>query len=106
MPLVDWTYSSYLYSGSSTNHLKVRHDGSQIKLYANGHYLRTKYDSRYTGERYVGLQAESFDHGWVDARFDNFRVEGLSGGSPEPGAASYAARLERDERSRAESRGW
>jgi predicted GH43/DUF377 family glycosyl hydrolase len=83
--LKDWTYSSYINTGTSWNRLKVIRQGNNIAVYVNDHYLTSVTDGSYTGLRRVGLAAYSPSSGSLDARFDNFSLYPASCG---PSAAS------------------
>jgi hypothetical protein len=65
--------SGYINTGTASNRLKVKRNGSLIEVYANNRLLRTVSDSRYTGLTQVGLINSSYGD-WVDIRFDNFTV--------------------------------
>jgi hypothetical protein len=71
-------YSSTIYQGSATNHIKVERNGASIKAYANGQLLASVTDGTYTGSRFIGLVVFSFDQPDVDIRFDNFTVYPIS----------------------------
>jgi hypothetical protein len=74
-PLVPWTSSSFINSGSAINHLKVQRDGSQVTMYVNGRLMTTANDATHVGTfREVGVYAESVGEAPVAVRFDNFRV--------------------------------
>ena len=72
-PLIGWTSSAAIKTGSQTNHLKVVRAGSVITVFANGQQLNTATDSTY-GAGYLGLvsQVASNEQANYDARFDNF----------------------------------
>jgi len=74
--LISSTYSPFINSGYSHNRLKVMREGSQIRLYANDHYLVSYPDSTYTGERMVGVIARSMSEAPVWLRYDDFTVWG------------------------------
>jgi predicted GH43/DUF377 family glycosyl hydrolase len=83
--LKNWTYSSYINTGTSWNRLKVVRQGNNIAVYVNDHYLTSVTDGSYTGLRRVGLAAYSPGGSSLDARFDNFSLYPASCG---PSAAS------------------
>jgi hypothetical protein len=72
--LIPYTYSSYINSYYSHNRLKVTREGSQIKLYVNGHHLTTHSDSVYVGNPYVGVIGFSGPTSPVWLRYDDFTV--------------------------------
>jgi hypothetical protein len=72
--LISFTYSSYINSYDSHNQLKATREGSQIKLYVNGHYLTSYSDSTYSGSRYVGVHGRSGSTSPVWLRYDDFTV--------------------------------
>jgi tetratricopeptide (TPR) repeat protein len=70
--LQEWTESGFINEGNSTNHLKVVCQGSQIEVYANGHYLTTVIDDSFTGGCLgVVAGASEFE---AHAAFDNIKV--------------------------------
>lgn len=72
------TYASAINTGSSSNHLEVSRNGSQITLLINGSVLGTWYDSVITGKGGVGLVSSPYlDYPVSDARFDNFYIANL-----------------------------
>ena len=71
---IPYTYSSHINSYDSHNQLKVTREGSQIRLYANDHYLASYDDSTYSGTRSVGLYAGSGSTSPVWLRYDDFTV--------------------------------
>jgi len=76
--VVPVTYASAIRSGTSSNHLKVTRNGSQITLAVNGTTLGTWYDGAITGQTWVGLMSSPYSDVPVsDARFDNFSVTTL-----------------------------
>jgi len=77
------TWSAHINTGTVSNFLKIKREGSQIHAYANGHLLASVSDGTYTGLKYVGLYTGTFDQPNVDSRFDNFVVYPVtcSGGS-------------------------
>ena len=75
----DWTtfdegYSTHINTGTATNRIKVKRDGSEISIYANGQFITSVIDSSLLGERHLGLITFAYDQPGVDARFDNFAV--------------------------------
>jgi hypothetical protein len=82
----DWStlgegFSTAIHQGSTTNHLKIVRNGSLIEAWANGNLLSSISNNAYTGQRYVGLIASTFDERNLDVHFDNFLVEPLSCGA-------------------------
>ena len=73
-------YSSAIYQGIATNHIKVDRNGSSIEAYANGQLLASVSDSTYTGNGYLGLIVFSYEQPRVDIRFDNFIVNPINCG--------------------------
>ncbi len=70
--LIDWTTSSAIKTGFTTNRLKVVRIQGLIELYINGTRLASLNDVTYTGS-WVGLASE----GWADkydTRYDNFSL--------------------------------
>ena len=66
--------------GTSSNHLKVTRNGGQITLEINGATLGSWYDTAISGLTFTGLASAPYDnYPTSDARFDNFRVQSLSG---------------------------
>jgi len=78
--LLNWTSSPYINAGQAANRLRVERVGTQIKLYANGHYLTTVTGSFGSGSLGVGLVASAYSTD-MDARFDNFAVYSQSSGA-------------------------
>jgi hypothetical protein len=71
--LIDWTTSSYINTGTATNHLKVVCQGGQIEVYANSQKLTTITDlSLVSG--YVGVVVETGDQPNAHYHFDNFKL--------------------------------
>jgi hypothetical protein len=63
--------------GSASNHLKVERYGSAIKAYVNGTLVANVTDGTYTGSRYFGLGAFTYNDNAsvnLDVRYDNFTV--------------------------------
>jgi hypothetical protein len=72
----NWTnfnegYSTYIKTGTDTNRVKIKRDGSEIVAYVNGKIIAGTTDSSFLGEKYWGLIVFSHDQPNVDARFDN-----------------------------------
>jgi hypothetical protein len=71
--LKDWTFSDFINSGNSINHLKVVCKGAQIEVYVNGHKLTTVTDYSFSkGD--VSLAAETSSKPNVHVHFDNFKL--------------------------------
>ena len=66
--------SGSINTGTSTNTLKIEHNGSLIQAYANGQLLTSVSDSTYGGSRRIGLVVSTYSLSNVDARFDDFTV--------------------------------
>jgi hypothetical protein len=79
--IVDWRYSYYINTGSTSNRLKVERSGSQISVYVNDHLLTTTNDSTYPGCLCVGVYAETLDSTPMSARYDDFTVWHVGTGS-------------------------
>ena len=99
--------SGAIKQGSASNLLRVERNGSSIKAYANGALLVSLNDGYYTGTRYVGLVAWTYDVKNVDARFDNFAVyaEGCWAGSLGEGKAKTEGAFQWNDLSTTPSRG-
>jgi CSLREA domain-containing protein len=74
-------YSGAIHLGTAVNQLKLERNGSMIWAYANGELLSIVKDDSFTGSGYVGLIVIADTNLYVDARFDNFRVEPISCGA-------------------------
>ncbi len=70
-------YSPYINQGTALNKLKVERNYDQINAYANDKLLASLSDNFFTGNRYVGLIAFSYDQTNLDVRYDNFVVDQL-----------------------------
>jgi TM2 domain-containing membrane protein YozV len=70
VPLVNFTNSSYINTGTNTNRLKVVCNGNLIEVYVNGTKVGTVTDSSWN-KGYVGLVAQGNNS---TVRFDNFRL--------------------------------
>jgi serine/threonine protein kinase len=68
--LVDWTYSSAIRSGTSSNQLEVRVEGSSLYFYINGQYVTSVYDSEYYGDGVVGFYITE----GADVSFDDLDI--------------------------------
>ncbi len=80
--IVPVTSSSAINPGTTSNHLKVTRNGSQITLAVNGTVLGTWSDSAIVGLTGMGLVSSPYDNNpSSDARFDNFSVTSLPGSS-------------------------
>ena len=66
------TKSAFIQEGNSTNHFKVVCQGSQIEVYANGHYLTTVTDNSFA-DGYVGVTVDTPEP-TSHVAFDNIRV--------------------------------
>jgi VCBS repeat-containing protein len=82
----DWStlgegFSPAINQGSATNHLKIVRNGKLIEAWANGNLLSSISNNAYTGQRYVGLIASTYDVGNLDIRYDNFLLKPLTCGS-------------------------
>ncbi len=67
--------SADINTGTATNRIKLKRNGSEISAYANGRLLTSFIDSTFLGERFVGLAVYSYDiQNSLDVRFDNFTV--------------------------------
>ena len=75
--LKDWTTASSYHPYPSSNHMTIVRSGSNIRAYLNGTYLTTVTDSSYIDSRRVGIITGAPWDPNVDARFDNFTVEGI-----------------------------
>ncbi len=94
--LVPFTSSFAINGGTATNHLKVMRNGDQITLEVNGVVLGTWTDGTIMGSTFVGIISSPYYETPIsDARFDNFSVSVLPGGSAgaqELGAAATEPR--------------
>ena len=70
----DYIASPYIKKGSSTNHLQVIAQGSQITVLINGQQVTSISDTSFAKGQ-VGIAFGSFDEPNVHVRFDNFRVK-------------------------------
>jgi predicted outer membrane repeat protein len=84
----DWTVvvpitdAPAIKGGTASNHLKVTRDGDQITLEVNGTVLGTWTEGSITGLTGSGVVSSPYSSEPVsDARFDNFRVTRLPGGT-------------------------
>jgi hypothetical protein len=66
-------YSDQIYSGNTTNHLRLECVGETLNFYVNGKLLDQQIDADYS-EGDVGLIAGSYDTPGTDILFDNFSV--------------------------------
>lgn len=71
--LVDWTESSAVRQGSTTNHIRAVCDGPTLALFVNGQRAATVEDSTFTGGD-IALTATSYEDALTEIRFDNLRV--------------------------------
>jgi hypothetical protein len=78
--------STFINPQNDTNRLKVERNGATIKIYANGHLLRTVTNTAYTGLRYMGFVITTYDETNLDVRFDNFALYPVSCGENATGA--------------------
>ena len=83
--LTGWIQSPFIFPGSATNHLRLEHQGSQIKAYINNNYVHTVTDSELAGLLRVGVIVGTSDPN-CDVRFDNFAVYSLGGGGSRAGS--------------------
>jgi predicted nucleic acid binding AN1-type Zn finger protein len=67
-----WTVSEYVEKDYSSNHLKVVCKGSQIEVYANGHYLTTIIDNSFA-DGYIGGIIDTSESN-AHVAFDNLKV--------------------------------
>jgi predicted nucleic acid-binding Zn ribbon protein len=73
-PIQNWTASSYIGTGQSTNLLKLVGKGTQVDLYANGQRLTSINDASISSG-YIGLEAAQLN---AHVHFDNFKLCGVS----------------------------
>jgi hypothetical protein len=73
-------FSPDIHTGMATNQVSIRRSGFQIWAYANGKLLNILEQGDYTGSRYTGLIASSYDQAGVDVRFDNYTMYSASCG--------------------------
>ena len=71
-PIIDWTHSAAIRTGTRANRLKVVRSGSVISLYVNGAEVGSASDGVYRGT-WVGMEADSINANF-EGRFDNFAV--------------------------------
>lgn len=79
--IVDWTSSPAIYTGTTSNHIKVTYDGRpissvRITLEINGQLIVTREDSAIPGFAFTRVGVASSPYSDVpvsDARFDNFQ---------------------------------
>jgi hypothetical protein len=84
--LQDWTYSSFIATGTGWNRMKIVRDGNSIAAYVNNHYLTTVTDGSFTGFRYIGLAVYSPSNASLDVRFDDFTLYTTSCGASAAGS--------------------
>ena len=71
--IIEWTESSHVRTGTSTNHLRVVCRGSEITMYVNGHYLDTVTDHSFSAGK-LGVFAGTFNEPNFHVAFDNLIV--------------------------------
>ncbi len=72
--LVDWTTSSAIQEGNSTNRIRVVCNGSILSLYVNDQLLATAEDSTFA-EGDISLTATTYEEEATEIHFDNLVVE-------------------------------
>lgn len=77
-PLVDWSDSSAIKRGNTTNHLKVICDEASLVLIVNGRQVASVRDSTYTSGD-IALTATTYEEQATEIRFDNLVVYGTAG---------------------------
>jgi uncharacterized repeat protein (TIGR01451 family) len=63
-----------IFTGTATNTLKMKRNGSNIDLYINGHYQTSYVDNALPRPAYVGVNINPYDHIDGEAYFDNFTI--------------------------------
>ncbi|MFN3763641.1 MAG: hypothetical protein ACK4WK_10650 [Anaerolineae bacterium] len=71
--LVDFTKSSAIRQGNTSNHIRAVCNGSKLSLTVNGTLLAEAKDSEFTGG-YIALTATSYEDTPTEVRFDNLVV--------------------------------
>ena len=71
--LIPWRFAPAIKTGTATNRLQVRRNGSSFAVYANGQLLATGSDSVYSGPLKVGIYAGTGSVP-VTVRFDDFKI--------------------------------
>jgi hypothetical protein len=71
--LVDWTESSAINPGNSSNQLQAVCAGSSLQLFANGELVAEAQDSSFT-EGDIGLYATTYEVDPTEIHFDNLAV--------------------------------
>jgi serine/threonine-protein kinase len=88
-PLIEWTASSAVNQGYSTNRLRVVCDGTQLLFFANDELLGEVTDSTYSSGD-ISLMAVTLEAETTEVHFDNLMVAG-------PGAAAAGPILYQDD---------
>ena len=91
--LTDWTESPFIFPGTATNHLRLEHQGTQIKAYINRNHVHTVTDSELTGSLRVGVIVSTSSPN-CDVRFDNYEVYALGGGGADTDSADPAQTMD------------
>ncbi|HZY45758.1 MAG TPA: family 16 glycoside hydrolase [Anaerolineae bacterium] len=75
--LQDWTESTAIQPGATTNHLRVAAQGNQFTFSVNDQIVKTFTDDDFR-QGDIGLSAGTFfDHAGVQVAFDNLKVTGV-----------------------------
>ncbi len=72
-PLVDWTDSSKINQGQTTNTIVAVCIDNYLALYVNGDFLAESTDSSYTSG-FAGFAAAAFEGGSTDVAFDDLTI--------------------------------
>ena len=79
-PLIEWTASSAVNQGYSTNRIRVVCEGTRLALFANGELLGEVDDSTYSSGD-ISLMAVTLEDSVTEAHFDNLIVTGSGAGA-------------------------
>lgn len=64
--------SPYITTGTATNKLTIRREGTLIEVYANDQLMASLSDGSFVGKHYLGLVTTSYEQGNLDIHFDDF----------------------------------
>lgn len=78
--VTDWTYSSYINTGTNWNKMKVVRDGNAIIAFINDHRVGDYVDNNLTGLGRFGLMAQSPNNSSIKVRFDDFSLSSAACG--------------------------
>jgi hypothetical protein len=83
--LVDWSYTTAVLAGKTTNHLAAICAGDYLALYANGELLAEANDSTFS-EGIAGLTAGAYEKTKVSATFDDLKLWEVKAVEEDPAA--------------------